>query len=826
MNPTAKLLSLLPLLLASANAAEHVDYAREIAPILAKHCVQCHGPKKQRGGFRVDVRTSAFGEADSGELPIVPGDIAASELIRRIESTDDVEWMPPEGPRMTPEEIAKVKRWIESGANWPESTHPRVATPTEMVVTDEDRQFWSFQPLADTDPPKIDDEWIRNDIDRFVLRRLKEKGIRPNPIATPAELLRRLSFDVIGLPPADDDVERFCTDVSLTDLQQRSDRLVDDLLDSQHFGERWARHWMDVARYADSDGYESDKDRPSAYQYRDFVIRAFNDDLPFDEFVRWQIAGDELQPDNPRAVAATGFLSAGPVTGGGAPTAPDIVKKKARYDELDDMVSTTSQAFLGLTLACARCHDHKFDPIPTRDYYRLVSAFATTERRESQLARAKRELDIWVKRSKHQLLLEKIDQLSCTPDEAKWLAAGPLPPAESKAAFRKYGSRVEFSEDEWQASLGDLEQSQLKELEQAASAAADDQWLAEPALYVSDRSATAEEVRLLRRGDVGLPNDLVQPGFLTVLTGERSAGDYIAACQDDSLESTFRRSGVAMWITDVDDGAGPLLARVIVNRIWYHYFGAGLVRTPNDFGLQGERPTHPELLDWLASELIRNDWQLKPIHRLILQSNAYRQSAAFDDVRSEVDPENRWLWRRTPKRLDSEAMRDALLAASGRLNHRMFGPPIRPFIPTSAMATRSRDKWPEDIEEGPEHWRRSVYIFVKRSIRFPMMEAFDAPDPTASCGRRIPTTVPVQALTLLNNTSIRDAARSFAERIRDENESEASQIKSAFRLALGRQPAEIEVEAASQFLSQNDGADPMADLCHALFMSNEFVYVQ
>ena len=280
-------------------------------------------------------------------------------------------------------------------------------------------------------------------------------------------------------------------------------------------------------------------------------------------------------------------------------------------------MSTTAQAFLGLTLACARCHDHKFDPIPAEDYYRLVAAFATTERRESPLGRVKRELDVRIKRSKTQLLAEKIAGLDCTSDEVKWLAAGPLPPAESKAAFRKCGKQIEFSESEWREWLDDETRAEIERLEQAAASLEDEGWATKPALFVSDSSSSAEEVACLRRGDVALAEESVDPGFLSVLTGDREFESYKAACRDASLDSTFRRSAVAMWMTDVNDGAGALLARVIVNRIWQHYFGSGLVQTPNDFGLQGDRPTHPELLDWLASQLIRNDWQLKSIHRLI-----------------------------------------------------------------------------------------------------------------------------------------------------------------------------------------------------------------
>lgn len=811
-------------LAAGSLRAEKIDFEKTIQPILARHCFNCHGAEKQRGGFRLDVAESALNEADSGEAPIVPGDSDKSELMRRIESDDDGEWMPPEGSRLTVEEVSLLKRWIDDGARRPESQSSVARGSAELVVTEADRRFWSFRPLANDAPPDIEDDWIRNPVDRFVLRRLHQKGLHPGQPADPIALQRRMYFDVIGLPPSAENVQ------SATSAPEKFDanELADRLLNSKHFGERWARHWLDVARYADSDGYEADRDRPHAYQYRDFVIRAFNEDMPFDKFVRWQLAGDELAPDDANAVVATGFLAAGPVTNGGAPTATDELKKAARYDELDDIVGTTAQAFLGLTLACARCHDHKFDPIPTRDYYRMVAAFATTTRRNSPPERAHRELDIWVKQSRHNLLLARIARLGCTEDEAKWLAAGPLPPAESKAAFGKYGKRVEFSQKQWRDSLSEKELRKLQALEAAVMEAEESSWETTPAQFVTDQSGQATAVHLLQRGSVALAGDETPLGFLTVLTNDRSPADFLHAARQDELDSTYHRAALANWMTDPERGAGALLARVAVNRIWHHYFGRGLAATPNDFGSQGERPSHPELLDWLATELIRNGWKQKAIHRLILNSNTYRQSHKYKARAADIDPENRLLWRKTPRRLDAEAMRDAVLAASGRLNVDMYGPPIRPFVPSSAMATRSRDKWPLDVHEGPAHWRRSIYIFVKRSIRFPMLEVFDAPDPTASCGRRISTTVPVQALTLLNNPAIRDAARDFARSIRNGVGDDAQgkeRITLAFQRALGRNPTASEMNQSKEFLASSESKDPLTDLCHTLFTLNEFVYV-
>ncbi len=799
-----------------------LDFSRDVRPIFAQHCVKCHGAEKQRGGFRIDSRESAFGEADSGDAPIVVGKPDESELMRRIVSDDDGLWMPPDGARLSPSEIETVKQWIAAGAQWPDSANA-VPSTTEMTITGEDRQFWSFQPLKTLEVPKIDSDWVRTPIDAFVLRTMRQRELRPNEPARPLALQRRMHFDVLGLPPSEQQV----ISTESNELFD-ADLLADTLLENKHFGERWARHWLDVARYADSNGYENDLDRPNAYQYRDFVIRALNSDLPFDQFVRWQIAGDELQPDNPVAVAATGFLAAGPLNRSAA-TAPEEVLKGIRYDELDDIVSTTSQAFLGLTLGCARCHDHKFDAIPTRDYYRMVATFASSSRQDSALIRARRELDLWRKRSRRKLLLEKIGALDCTEDEAKWLAAGPGNPAESKRAFKKYGKSIEFDDQQWRAWLTGAEREHFEQLEAAANASThESEWAKQPAVLVTETSNTPVEVRLLKRGDVGSPADVTPPGFFSVLTRNRSFADYhsTALARNHGVQTTGNRSAFALWLTDIDHGAGALTARVIVNRIWYHYFGTGLVATPNDFGVQGSRPSHPELLEWLAAELVRNEWKLKSIHRLILTSNVYRQSSQRSQF-SKLDPAGRWLSYRKSKRLDSEATRDAILAVSGRLNRQLHGPAIRPFIPAAAMATRSRDKWPTDIIEGPEHWRRSLYIFVKRSIRFPMMEAFDAPDPTASCGRRVPTTVAVQALTLLNNPSIRGAARDFAAAVRSQDQDDVrEQVGAVFRRSLGRPPTESELKRSVEFLSTSEGGAPLADLCHALLMSNEFVYIE
>lgn len=815
----------------TVRADDSPDFGTEVEPIFARHCIGCHSVDRQRGGFRLDSAASAFGEADSGYPPIVPGEIDESELLRRVTSDDEGERMPPEGDPLSNSEIAVLRRWIVAGATWPDSNSDIAISEGELKVTDEDRGFWAFRPLAEIEVPAVTFDGVRNPVDQLAFSNALAKRDTGLPSAVPLALQRRMYFDVIGLPPDESRVRA----VESNPESFHADDLVEQLLESAHFGERWARHWLDVARYADSNGYENDLDRPYAYQYRDFVIRAFNEDLPFDDFVRWQIAGDEIASDNPMAVAATGFLAAGPLNRS-APVAPDEVLKKIRYDELDDIVATTSQAFLGLTLACARCHDHKFDPIPTRDYYQFVAAFASTVRRESDLRHAQRQLDLWVKQSKRQLLDERIDELDCTEDDRKWLRVGPMNPAESKKAFRKYGEAIKFTDDEWRSTLSDEDRVTLDRLEAAVLAPEAEQeertqapWMIEKALFVTDQGPDSVPMSVLQRGDVSMPGDPAPPGVLTVLQQSRDFKDYREGLSGQpSCESTLNRAAVASWLIDTEHGAGHLVARVIVNRIWHHYFGTGIVGTPNDFGAQGGRPTSPELLDWLAAELIRNQWRMKSIHRLILKSNTYRQcvdasSKGIDDI-GKTGP----FVRRAPRRLDSEATRDAILAASGRLNRKMFGPAIRPYVPTAAMATRSGDKWPEDVREQSEHFRRSLYIFVKRSIRFPMMEAFDAPDPTASCGRRVATTVPVQALTLMNDPSVRGAAHDFAASLCKQHPGKQSEkrVRSAFRRSLGRSPSKSEVQRALVFMEQAGSENGLVDLCHLLFLSNEFVYVE
>ena len=612
---------------------------------------------------------------------------------------------------------------------------------SERKITAADRKHWSFRPLSEGSPPRMTHASVapQNPIDSYWLAALDQHGLTPTPAVPRAKLIRRLALDLHGVPPSPEEITAFENDPRPTAYAG----LVDRYLNSPRFGERWARHWLDLARYADSAGFERDTDRPTAWHYRDWVIRAINADLPFDIFIRWQLAGDQLAPDQTAARIATAFLGLGAIIESDTKLPDELARY--RYADLDDMLSTTGSAMLGLTIGCARCHDHKYDPIPTRDYYRLLCAFTPVERQE-------------------------------------W----PLAP--------KHGTNAPPT-----------------------------------AFTVTDGSRPTGNF-LMKRGEPTAPGEAVQLGFLSVLTPEAPGSGPTATPHR-------ARAQLAEWVTDPQHGAGTLLARVIVNRLWQHHFGQGLVGSPSDFGTQGDTPSHPELLDWLAAELIRGGWQLRPIHRLILLSACYQQDITANDHHAAIDPENRFLWHRRPLRIESEILRDSLLAVSGNLNPAMYGPGIKaPVPPELHTAYNTKDPYPKDAEDNATTRRRSVYLFTKRSLRQPLLELFDGADPSASCARRLTTTVAPQSLALLNDAFVRARARDFAQRVRGEiGHDPRAQIERAYRIALGRSPTPAEVQASGPWLRQQIAArkdrpgDPellaLADFCQVLFGLNEFIYV-
>jgi mono/diheme cytochrome c family protein len=752
-------------------ALEPVEFQRDIRPLLSDRCFACHGPDaaQRQADLRIDLEEGAKVSV------IVAGDPNSSELYARISSDDPDYRMPPAstGKTLSPKQIELIRRWIEQGAKY--------------------EPHWAFKRLAAVSPPDVKNKaWVRNPIDAFVLARLEQRGIEPVAEASRELLARRLSLDITGLPPTPEWIDAFVADPSPTAYDAR----VEELIDSPRYGEKWSRHWLDVVRYADSEGYENDLEKPLSYRYRDWVIKSFNEDLPYDQFVRFQVAGDEYEPDNPDAMAATGFISVGPRV---VPHATDTEANKERYfyDELDDIVNTLGQGFLGLTVGCARCHDHKFDPIPSREYYRLAAVFGAIERREAPLSQARRDLELWLETKREELRIEKMDQVRVPSyDRVLLLGLRRRDNSSQETAYGEWESRLDFSEAEFQEWLGEAGRAELARLQKRAEGQPDDRgWIA------LDRQATPLRRHYLARGDVNKKLESVTFGFLSAPGGDKSAEEYrdeVVRTAPHYGRTTFQRRALAEWLVDVEHGAGALTARVIVNRLWYHHFGQGIVRTPNDFGLQGEPPTHPELLEWLAGELVRNGWRLEPIQRLILASSTYRLSTEPDPQKLALDPDNKLLWHRRPIRLDSENLRDSILAVAGSLNLEMYGPGVRPVIPAEAIATKAKDRWPRGLVEGPENWRRTIYLFRKRSVTIPMMEVFDAPDENMTCGRRVQTTVPTQALALLNDQAVRRQAEIFAERVKkDAPDSSTDPVERAYRLALGRYPFASERLAAA-----------------------------
>jgi len=815
-----------------------VDFTRDVQPILSAKCLDCHGAEKHKGGLRLDERAAALTATNSGEVAIVPGDPEKSALISRIISDDPEEQMPPKGDRLVTRQIEILRSWIDSGAHWSPGTETS-ATVAAPTVTEKDREHWAYHPLSTTVPTASKSAWATTTADQFIVAAQDAKGLQPNPIASRGTLIRRLYFDLIGLPPSPEEIAAFEADAS----PGAYEKLVDRLLADPRYGERWGRHWLDAARYADSAGYEEDRPRPDAWRYRDFVIRAFHTDLPYDRFIQWQIAGDLLEPNNPEVLAATGFITAAP------DVRPDFInfRKKDRCDELDDIVATTGSAILGLTLGCARCHDHKFDPISMTDYYRLTAFFTSTERVErpldaeqgraynkaeadydKRLKKADKERRKWITHLAEQTRLVRIAALPIAESDKALLRA---PKDDNNAAqkllLKSYEREIELKGEALRASVSEADRQKLDALENEVKEIDVTKPADIPKMLIVEEGKP-QATYLLSRGDPDHPGAEVSPGMITVLS---PAGTI--------FRNGLTRADLARWLTDSVHGAGNLTARVAVNRLWQHHFGRGLVETPGDFGLRGDPPALPGLLDWLASELIRGGWKISRVQKLILMSSTYRQDVTYDAERAAIDPANHLWWRREPLRLEAETLRDSILAISGELNPKHYGPSVKPHIDSEAITVtnpaKHYDEWPHDVVDGPEMWRRSIYIFTKRANLFPFLQAFDAPNAIGSCTRRNPTTVAPQSLALLNDTFVRSQARAFANRL-SARSTLRDQLPSAFQQAFGRAPTSSELSASESFVETQSAeyraagqAHPetaaLTDFCQALFAANEFSFV-
>jgi hypothetical protein len=697
------------------------------------------------------------------------------------------------------------------------------------AFTAQQKRWWAFQPVVMTAPPAVKQRgWVRNEIDAFVLVKLEEKGITPSTPADKATLLRRAWLDLTGIPPAPEQVQAFVADNS----PDAFERVVDSLLNSPHYGERWARHWLDLARYADSEGFKADETRPHIWRYRDYVIRSLNEDKPYDRFVQEQIAGDELFPDSAAAKIATGFNRHFPDESNAANI------EQRRQELLNDITDVVGSAFLGMTYGCARCHDHKFDPILQKDYYRLQAFFANTriddeialagekrraeyERQQAQwlakTAPIRAEMETLLKPAREKRYAERLSRF---PEEIQAIIT--MEPARRNAfqwqMYHKAKTQVTFSDEEVAALLKGSDKTRYLALKKQL--AAFDSIKPKPlpvAQGMVDNGEQAPKTYVLAGGAYTARLEEVEPGFLSILDPSEAHIEPVAG-------STGRRAALAGWLTAPDN---PLTYRVMVNRVWHHHFGRGIVATPSDFGVMGERPTHRELLDWLTASFAKDGYSLKKLHKRILLSATWQQSSAYRADAAAVDADNKLLWRFNRRRLEGEAIRDSMLEVAGLLNKKMYGPGVFPPLPPG-MTTRGGWNHQEDAAQAQ---RRSVYIFVRRNTRYPMLEAFDMPDTHESCARRNNTVSAMQALELLNNELVVGYARGFAARVaNDSGLSTEAQVERAYRLAYGRAPSAEEIAGGRRFLERQaalvaDGEAALVDFCHVLLNSNEFLYL-
>jgi mono/diheme cytochrome c family protein len=922
------------MLAAPPAAADEVDFSRDIQPLLAKRCFACHGPDTREAGLRLDLAEPSRATLDSGLRAIVPGDEAASEILARITSDDPDVRMPPEGSRLTATQIDSLRRWISAGAEY--------------------REHWAFRPVERPEPPAS--AAAANPIDAFVRDGLARRGLPAPSLADKQTLLRRATYGVTGLPPTEQETRDFLAD----DSPQAWEKVVDRLLASPHYGEKWARHWLDLVRYADTNSFERDGNKPHAWRYRDYVIRSLNDDKPYDRFVLEQLAGDELPSPSPDDLIATGYYRLGLWDDEPAD------RVQARYDWLDDLVSTTGQTFLGLTINCARCHDHKIDPIPQKDYYRLLAFFQNVtpmandgehiERKlfadDRESADYKRKLvDLNHRRDAAQKAVTEIenrfrvardqetdgaavsddlddlqfrfyrdtwtslpafDELkpedvglvpgnrfdigvapSLRPDSFGYvftgflkvpadgdytfvleydgvhgtgdphtakvsLRAGRLPirldyfqwlhgkglsvswsgPGfeprllSSGKGYRKRAELVDAIRDHGERILGADGKQDYDEKAAALKRLKEESVPVEQALVVTESGTQAPDTFLFPRGNPHAeptPENRVAPAFPAILKPQ----EPVIVPPASGVASTGRRTALARWIASPEN---PLPARVLANRIWQHHFGRGIVKSANNFGLMGDPPTHPELLDWLASELVAGNWRLKPLHKTILMSEAYRAASAGTVTAMAKDPLNDALWRFDMRRLSAEELRDSIHVASGGFNPKMYGPGVYPEIPKAVLAGQSRpgSGWGSSSPE--EQARRSIYIHVKRSLITPILADFDMADTDTSCPVRFTTTQPTQALGMMNGDFVQRQARAFAERVRREvggpdSADTAAEVRRALEIALTRTASDEEVAqgvALVEKLEGQDGVGPSRALelyCVMVLNLNEFAYL-
>ena len=779
---------------------EVVDFVQDVKPILAKHCYACHGPDESEGGLNLSTKSTAFAETDSGSHAIVPSDPAASEILVRVTSNDEFDQMPPEGERLTPSQVEILRQWIQQGATWDE--------------------HWAFKPMQVIPVPEVNDqEWAKHPIDAFIYSSLDSAGLRPNPPAKRQDLLRRAFYDLTGLPPSAQQIKEFSEDSSSVSFAKH----VEDLLASPHYGERWGRHWLDLVRYAETNSYERDGPKPNAWKYRDYVIRSFNEDKPYDRFVAEQLAGDELDQVTKETLTATGYYRLG--IWDDEPADP----KLAIYDELDDILTTTSQVMLGLTINCARCHDHKIDPIPQKDYYSLLSMFADVtswgsrgdQRSNNQIDVSSDELNERYRSNDE--AKRKIDSEIREMEQAG-IATMSAPDQRATEGPRKQREDVlkaklkdHLSEEQWTAYQG--LKAEQKRIEQEARSLP-------PREMVMGLARTQEpkQMFVLQRGSPHVPGEPVDPDFPEIFNSE----SLELTSLKPSEKSSGRRRALAEWITSKNN---LLAARVAVNRIWQFHFGRGIVRSANNFGQLGTPPTHPELLDWLALRFIETGWSFKEMHRFIMSSRTYQMSSSIQEAAAAVDPNNDLFWKFDSRRLSAEEIRDSILLTNGSLNSNPYGPSFYPQLSREVLAGQSRpgSGWGQSNEADQN--RRSVYIHVKRSLLTPLLTAFDFPDPDLTCEDRFITLQPAQSLALLNSEFVHQQAARLAKSIEPQAIGDEEVVRKAILAVLSRKASEEEIENGTALIArlQSDfsvNRDRAVELyCLSVLNWNEFLFL-
>ncbi|HUG81331.1 MAG TPA: DUF1553 domain-containing protein [Bryobacterales bacterium] len=846
----------------SLPAADTVSYSKTVQPILKESCYVCHGEAAKESNLDLRTRESMLKGGKRGPA-VVAGNPSQSLLYRHI--SGGAAPAMPLGGALEDRQITAIRAWIEQGA--------AVDGPGDQASAGQE-VWWAFQPIAKPEPPKVDAaDWNKHPVDAFIYRKLAAENLTPAQPADRRTLIRRAYLDLTGLLPQPREVEAFVDDTS----SDAFDKVIERLLASPHYGERWGRHWLDVARYADSHGYEHDFDFPNAWRYRDYVIRAFNNDKPYDQFIREQLAGDELDEPTHDSLIATGFYRIGPRVGFREKDNPQY-----RYAYLDDMIATTSRAFMALSVDCARCHDHKFDPIAQLDYFRMMAVFFPFVNYDHPLvprdqAKAYEEKNAAIE-AQVAPLKKRIAQIQEPYEGVAFEAKLKEFPEEIQVAVhtpqaqRTAGQQL-LAEQILSIGAGSVnhllkpeEKTEIESLRAQIKAIEKDRPAALPvAMGVRDGDfrfapdGAGDEVKpgkgeresydfegsflpglgkpfqypkahLLPTGDYQTKGPEVEPGFLHVLNPEDTFEPHLPAGRNDT---TGNRRALAEWITS--DGH-PLTARVMANRIWAHHFGKGLVSTASNFGRLGQQPTHPELLDWLAVKFRESGWSVKAMHRLIMSSRTYQMSSIAETEKNSADPRNRFLWKFPQRRLEAEIIRDIVLDAAGTLNEEMGGEPFFPSLPESVWKSFGKGKWDLTVE-GPNNWRRSVYSYWKRGLKYPLFEVLDQPDPSITCELRNVSTVPTQALTLLNNPFILGQAGLFAQRVAEEaGAATETRIRRAYQIALSRAPTTRELSRNVSFIerqradhlgrgSSDADLDALVDLCDVILNLNEFVYL-